>query len=178
MSSAKKKTDERFESSYWNNFADKSKTFITAKQITMYIFIIAMSVQVIAQFITPSSWLNYQILAFIMATNLGAVLLAIHAQKSADDIREMYSAAFNGDFYHTLFLLSNFKNTIAAQGERDGKNLEEEMDELGVDSYGVIKGYLQAFNEQIEVEGPEEDIREIETEYTEDELFQTEGVNL
>ena len=178
MSLAKKNTDERFDSSYWNNFANKSKTFITAKQITLYIFIIAISVQFIAQFITPSSWLNYQILAFIMATNLGAVLLAIHAQKSADDIKEMYGAAFNGDFYHTLFLLSNFKNKVAEQGEREGKNLEEEMDELGVDSYGVIKGYLQAFNKDMIVDTPEEEIRVVETEFTEDELFQSGNVNL
>lgn len=137
-----------------------------------------MSVQVLAQFLTPSSWLNYQILAFIMATNLGAVLLAIHAQKSADDIRKMYGAAFNGDFYHTLFLLSNFKNTIAAQGEKEGKKLEEEMAELGVDSYGVIKGYLRAFNEDMRVDAPEKDIREVDAEFTEDELFQSGKVNL
>ena len=127
MSSRKKNTDKN-DVGYWEDFSQKTDKFITAKQITMYVVVIALIVQTIWFFITPTSWLIWNALTFILATNLGAVLLAIHAQKSADDIREAYANAFNADFYHTLYLFSNFKNSIKEHAERDGKSLKDEMD--------------------------------------------------
>ena len=58
-------------------------------------------------------------LTFIIATNLGAVVLAILAQKSADDIRAMYKVAFNADFYHTLHILTSMKIAIEREAERE-----------------------------------------------------------
>ena len=88
----------KLEVEYWDNFVSKSNQFITAKQIAIVIFLIALSVQTIGFLITPSELLIWNALTFIVATNLGAVLLAVQAQNSADNIREMYKSAFDADF--------------------------------------------------------------------------------
>ena len=170
MSSQKKNVD-KINVEYWNDFASKTGRFITARQITLYIIIIAAIVQTIGFFITPSNWLIWNALTFIVATNLGAVLLAIHAQKSADDIRDMYNGAFNADFYHTLFLMSNMKNSILEKAERDGKSLEDELGELNEGVYGAFKGYLEAFNEYQKAEVPYVSKKEFQ-DLDDEELFE------
>ena len=152
MSLAKKSIDKKISRNYWVKFVDKSNSFITAKQIAFYVLIISGVIQTIGQFIEPSDWLIWNTLTFIVATNLGAVLLAIHAQKSADDIRDMYDQAFNADFYHTLYLMSKLKNSIADSAHEDGNTLEGELDALGGDVYGAFKGYLKTFNEHMNTE--------------------------
>lgn len=170
MSSAKKNTDNKFTLKYWDDFAKDTKDFISAKQIALYIFVIATIVQIIGYFITPSNWLIWNALTFIVATNLGAVLLAIYAQRSADIIRESYASAFNGDFYHTLFLISNLKRSIGDAAERDDSSMEEEVDNLGQDLYGVFKGYLHTFNSDMNTELESDKIKEVEYD-AEDDLF-------
>ena len=147
MSSQKKISDEKYTLKYWNNFSNNTKNFITAKQIINYIVLIAIIIQSIGYFLTPNDFLIWNVLTFIVATNLGAVLLAIQAQRAADQIRDMYSEAFDGDFYHTLYVVSSFKNSLIEAAEREGNRIEEEISELSEDLYGVFKGYLQAFNE-------------------------------
>ena len=147
MSSQRKVIDEKHSLEYWNNFASSTKDFITARQIINYIILIAIIIQSIGYFITPNNFLIWNVLTFIVATNLGAVLLAIQAQRAADQIRDMYSEAFDGDFYHTLYVVSSFKNSLIKAAEREGNHIDEEISELSEDLYGVFKGYLQAFNE-------------------------------
>ena len=147
MSSQKKIIDEKYTLDYWNNFSDNTKNVLTAKQIINYIVLIAIIIQSIGYFLTPNDFLIWNVLTFIVATNLGAVLLAIQAQRAADQIRDMYSEAFDGDFYHTLFVVSSFKNSLIEAAEREGNHIEEEISGLSEDLYGVFKGYLQAFNE-------------------------------
>jgi len=147
LSSQKKISDEKYTLKYWNNFSNNTKNFITAKQIINYIVLIAIIIQSIGYFLTPNDFLIWNVLTFIVATNLGAVLLAIQAQRAADQIRDMYSEAFDGDFYHTLYVVSSFKNSLIEAAEREGNRIEEEISELSEDLYGVFKGYLQAFNE-------------------------------
>ena len=110
-------------------------------------------------------------MTFIVATNLGAVLLAIHAQKAADNIREINQNAFNADFYHTLYLLSNMKKSIMERAEADGKSLEDELDDLNEGVYGAFKGYLEAFNEYKKAEVPYILKKDFE-DLNEDELFE------
>lgn len=176
MSSAKPKYEEKYDIEYWDVFASTSGRFITARQITMYILVIAIIVQTVGYFMNPTDWLIWNALTFIVATNLGAVLLAIHAQSSADDIREMYGAAFNGDFYHTLYLLTQFKNKLNIEAAKQGHSVEDELESLSVDVYGVIKGYLQVFNEQIGTDVPENpDSPADDVNYDEEDLFTQEG---
>ncbi len=147
MSSQKKVFDEKSTLEYWNNFASSTKEFITARQIVNYIVLIAIIIQSIGYFLTPNDFLIWNVLTFIVATNLGAVLLAIQAQRAADQIRDMYTEAFDGDFYHTLYVVSCFKNSLIEEAEKEGNIIDEEIRELSGDMYGVFKGYLKAFNE-------------------------------
>ena len=117
------KDNEKVGKEYWENFAENSSKFITAKQIIAYITIIGLLVQLIGMQLKPSDWLIWNAITFIIATNLGAVMLAVHAQKSADDIREMYKVAFNADFYHTLHILSTLKVSVEREAEREGISL-------------------------------------------------------
>lgn len=147
MSSQKKLIDEKYTLDYWNNFASSTKDFITARQIINYIVLIAIIIQSIGYFLTPNDFLIWNVLTFIVATNLGAVLLAIQAQRAADQIRDMYTEAFDGDFYHTLYVVSCFKNALIEAASREGNNIDDEIKEVSGDLYGVFKGYLKAFNE-------------------------------
>jgi len=137
LSSQKKLNDEKYTLDYWNNFASSTKEFITARQIINYIVLIAIIIQSIGFFLTPNDFLIWNVLTFIVATNLGAVLLAIQAQRAADQIRDMYTEAFDGDFYHTLYEAAS----------REGNNIDDEIKEVSGGLYGVFKGYLKAFNE-------------------------------
>ena len=139
--------NEKVSKEYWESFAENSSKFITAKQIIAYITIIGLLVQLIGMQIEPSEWLIWNALTFIIATNLGAVLLAVHAQKSADDIREMYKVAFNADFYHTLHILTTLKIAVEREADREGVSLQKEVDSLGMDGYSVMRGYMKSFAE-------------------------------
>lgn len=139
--------NNKLEVEYWDNFVSKSNQFITAKQIAIVIFLIALSVQTIGFLITPSELLIWNALTFIVATNLGAVLLAVQAQNSADNIREMYKSAFDADFYQSLFLISQLKRSITETAEEKGVSLQTEVDSLGVNLYELIEGYLEVFKQ-------------------------------
>lgn len=138
---------ERVSKEYWESFAENSSKFITAKQIVIYITMIGLLIQLIGMQLKPSDWLIWNALTFIIATNLGAVVLAILAQKSADDIRAMYKVAFNADFYHTLHILTSLKIAIEREAEREGISLQKEVDSLGMDAYSVLRGYMKSFSE-------------------------------
>jgi hypothetical protein len=160
---------------YWVNFSDNSAKFLTAKQITAYILVIALCVQIIGLLITPTDLLIWNALTFIIATNLGAVILAIHAQKSADEIRDMYRVAFNADFYHTLHILTTLKIAIEREADREGISLQQEVDNLGMDSYSVIRGYMKSFSEHYHLSQQQEETPEdveMPNYENESELFQ------
>jgi|TARA_B100001564_G_scaffold297713_1_gene263583 hypothetical protein len=137
---------------YWEHFTNKSQKFLTAKQITFTILVIGLLVQFIGLMMTPNEWLIWQVLTFITATNLGAVILAIYAQKSADEIRNLYQEGFNADLYHTLHIMGRVKNKFIAEVERQGNNLEDELDEITPNLYSFFKGYLEVFNKQYTTE--------------------------
>ncbi len=120
--------------------------------------------------ISPSEWLIWNALTFIVATNLGAVLLAIQAQNSADNIRDMYKSAFDADFYQSLFLFSQLKSSIAQNAQNKGVSIRDEIDSLGVNLYEFIEGYLEVFKEDKNTTINTKEKVEIEYE-NEDELF-------
>ena len=59
-------------------------------------------IQTFALLIHPTEWWTWQLLGFITATNLAAVIMAIFAQKSADNIGKAYRKIFTADFYYTV----------------------------------------------------------------------------
>lgn len=74
-------------------------------------------------------WWMLQFFGFVMATNLGAVILAMIAQDSATKIGEKQASAFTADFMsgiETLTkILGEFNKTAAAEGESLNNQIEE-----------------------------------------------------
>ena len=60
--------------------------FVTAPQMIALVLFIEVIVQTFALLVQPTAWWTWQLLGFIAATNLGAVILAVFAQRSADRI--------------------------------------------------------------------------------------------
>ena len=128
--------------------------FITAKQMIFICLTIALITQTLAQLVNPTPWLNYQMLAFIMATNVAAVLLAIFAQKSAEDLSEIYKRAFTPDFYRTLETMTTFRSILVEQAERDGKGLEEDLEDLAPKLYGLLRKWVDVKAAEAMIEPP------------------------
>ena len=121
--------------------------------------------------ITPSNLLIWNALGFIIATNLGAVLLAIKAQLSAEEISNKTSEAFTADFYHTFHMLTGLKRKMAEKAEQEGRTLKEEIDELGDDLYDVVRGYLATYSVHKSYEVESIDKKDIDYDSVE-ELFE------
>ena len=95
---------------------DKTE-FVSVKGMLIIVVLLSIVVQSVAQLFNPSFWINYQLLAFILATNVGAVILAMMAQSSADKISRMYRRAFTPEFYQGLGAITKVFNSLEAQAE-------------------------------------------------------------
>ena len=71
--------EDKFDVSYWDDLVNDGNQFVSARGMIYYILMIGIFVQTVALLITPSNWLIWNALGFIVATNLGAVFLAIKA---------------------------------------------------------------------------------------------------
>lgn len=112
----------------WESINENS--FVSVKWMLIIVLTLSFIVQTLAQFLTPSFWLNYQLLAFILATNVGAVILAMMAQHSADNLSKRYRQAFTPDFYRGIELFSSFFYRLEQESVSRGTNIEERMDDL------------------------------------------------
>ncbi len=163
--------DEKYSSEYWESMVDRGDNFVSAKSMVYYIVMIGIVVQSISFMIQPSNWLIWNALAFIVATNLGAVILAVKAQMSAEDISRKTSQAFNADFYHTIHLFTELKKRFEEESVKDGNTLKGELDSLGSDLYHVAKGYITSYSAHMNTEVDMAESKDIH--YTsEEELFE------
>lgn len=90
-----------------NDFESMTKLeFVSARQMIAICLSIEIVVQIFALMVQPTAWWTWQLLGFIAATNLGAVVLAIFAQRSADKIGAVYRRVFTSDFYETVTAMS------------------------------------------------------------------------
>jgi len=117
---------------------------ITAKQMVYVVIFIEIFVQSFALMINPTAWWTWQLLGFIVATNLGAVILAISATNSADKIAVVYQSIFTPDFYYTVKLLTDFRTMISNEAAKEGKHMDEELGEIAPKLYGLARKYLDA----------------------------------
>ena len=133
----------------------------------MLIIVVLLSivVQSIAQLFNPSFWINYQLLAFILATNVGAVILAMMAQSSADKISRMYRRAFTPEFYQGLGAITKVFNSLEAQAEANGQDLSNELESLGPRLYGFL------FSDRPDLEPPVVEVEPSPEWSDESELF-------
>ena len=117
---------------------------ITAKTMVFLAVTVEIIIQTFALLIHPTEWWTWQLLGFITATNLAAVIMAIFAQKSADNIGKAYRKIFTADFYYTVQVLSDFRKMIEAEAKKDGKTIHEEWGDIAPKIYGLGRKYLEA----------------------------------
>ena len=72
----------------WERFS--APTIISARTLILIVLGIEIVLQSVALAISPTEWWIWQLLGFITATNLGAVVLAVLAQRSANNIGKAY----------------------------------------------------------------------------------------
>jgi hypothetical protein len=144
--------DDKFDLSYWNDMVDDGERFTSAKTMIWYLLVIGVIVQLISFLFEPTTTLIWYALGFVIATNVGAVVLAVKAQFSAEGIGKKTSLAFNADFYHTIHLMTEMKKKFVEEAERDGNSLKQEIDNMGEDIYSVMKGYLRTYNQHMNSE--------------------------
>lgn len=143
---------------------DKTE-FVSFKGMLIIVVGLSIAVQSIAQLFEPSFWINYQILAFILATNVGAVILAMMAQSSADKISRMYRRAFTPEFYQGLGAITKVFNALDKQAEANGQDLSKELESLGPRLYGFL------FSDRPDLEPPELEVEPSPSWDDESELF-------
>jgi hypothetical protein len=92
--------------------------------------------------IQPTEWWTWQLLSFITATNLGAVVLAVLAQRSANDIGNAYKTVFTPSFYKTVNLFSKFQEYFEAEAIKEGRNLDDEIKDIAPKMWSLIRANL------------------------------------
>jgi hypothetical protein len=140
--------------------------FVSLKGMIFIVIALSVTVQTVAQLFVPTFWINYQLLAFILATNVGAVVLAMMAQRSADKISRLYRRAFTPEFYQGLGAITKVFNSLDKQAESNGQDLTKELESLGPRLYGFL------FSDRPDLEPPELEVELPKPWEDESELFQ------
>ena len=115
--------------------------FVSAKQMVIICLSIEIVVQIFALAVQPTAWWTWQLLGFIAATNLGAVVLAIFAQRSADKIGAVYRRVFTSDFYETVAAMSDIRRTMVEQAENDDTDFD--TDDIAPEIYQTVRDYFK-----------------------------------
>ena len=140
----------------WEKLATPS--FITARQmilvcIVLEIIVGVMFVAIAKQFgvaVGDFLWWVLQFFGLVVATNLAAVILAVLAQKTANDIGDMYRRVFTADFYLTLNSMTTFRTFLMDEAEKDGRTFDDEMQDIAVKVYRVARAQLDVKAAEIE----------------------------
>ena len=124
----------------WERLADPQ--MISARYMIMLALFIEVVVQTFALVVQPTAWWTWQLLGFITATNLAAVILAIMAQKTANDIGASTKLAFTPSFYKPMTSLSKFQEYFEEEASKEGRDMGEEMEDIAPKLYGLARKYL------------------------------------
>jgi len=124
----------------WERFSDP--TIISARTLVLIVLGIEIVLQSVALAISPTEWWIWQLLGFITATNLGAVVLAVLAQRSANNIGKAYKKVFTPSFYKTVNMFSKFQEYFEMEAEKEGRDLDEEIKEVAPKLWSVIRAHL------------------------------------
>ena len=149
--------------------------FVTAPQMIALVLFIEIIVQTFALVVQPTAWWTWQLLGFIAATNLGAVVLAVFAQRSADRIGEVYKRVLL-DFYETVSAMSEVRRSLIEQAEADDSDFD--TDAIAPEFYQAVRQYFETKQLHEETPTPEVDVPYISPEevsfMSDEELFQSE----
>ncbi|MDA8580411.1 hypothetical protein N9L01_00420 [bacterium] len=160
-------------------------TLITAKQMIYLILGLEVIIQIIFISLAYLSnmdtfsidWWILQFNGLVVATNIGAVVLAILAQKTANEIGATQARVLTPDFYRTVAALTDVKVSFDNAAAAEGRDPKDDLIELGP----VLYDYLRAFSLQRSIEpiqapdpsdlGVPQAPPEPEGGWTEDDLF-------
>ena len=115
---------------------------ISAKFMVFLVLGIMCVVQTFSILVAPTEWWTWQLLGFITATNLGAVILAIMAQNTANDIGRQTKNAFTPEFYKTITVLSSFHRLFEEEAEKEGKDLNAEVEDLAPKVWSLVRAKI------------------------------------
>ena len=124
----------------WERFSDP--TIVSAKHMIIICLVIEIILQSFVIMIHPTEWWIWQLLGFITATNLGAVILAIMSARSANDIGKAYKSVFTPSFYKTMRLISQLQEYFEEEATKEGRDLDAEVRELSPKIWALIKARL------------------------------------
>jgi len=116
--------------------------FVTAPKMILICLLIELVVQTFALVVEPTAWWTWQLLGFIVATNLGAVVLAVFAQRSADQLSNVYRRVFTPQFYQTMSSISQLQARFQAEAEAAGDD-PADIDDMVSELYAAARSYLE-----------------------------------
>ena len=88
-------------------------------------------------------WWMMQFFGFVMATNLGAVILAMIAQDSATKIGAIQSTAFTAEFMEGVETLTKIMTTFNETASEENESLDSQIDEIAPAFYRLALQYLR-----------------------------------
>lgn len=123
-------------------------TLITARQMISLILGLEVIIQIIFLALAYISnmeafsieWWILQFNGLVVATNIGAVVLAILAQKTANDIGATQARVLTPDFYRTVSALTDVKMSFDQAAAEEGRDSQEDLHQVGP----VLYHYLRA----------------------------------
>ena len=92
-------------------------------------------------------WWMMQFFGFVMATNLGAVILAMIAQDSATKIGAIQSTAFTAEFMEGVETLTKIMTTFNETASEENESLDSQIDEFAPAFYRLALQYLRTHAE-------------------------------
>ena len=119
-----------------------SNDILSTRFMIGVLVMVEIIIQTFSLMVKPTDWWTWQLLGFITATNLGALILGIVAQRSAEQLSKTYKQVFTPDFYFTVKTLTDFRKIMQAEAEKEGRNMTEEWAELAPKIYGVARKWL------------------------------------
>ena len=122
--------------SKWEKLSEMK--FITVRHMIFIMLILETLIQIPFIWLAPtlgletfsSPWWLLQFAGIVMATNIGAVVLAIIAQDAANKIGRSQSEAFTVDFMEGIETLTQIMATLEETASQRGENLSDQITEL------------------------------------------------
>ena len=145
--------------------------FITTRMMSGVLILVEVIIQSFSLIVKPTEWMTWQLLGFITATNLGAVLLAIQAQRQADRLSKIYTTIFTPEFYRTMNTISSLDGLVREEASKDGKTMDEELHDLAPKIYGLARKYIDVRAAEAGVTPPEVEVLPAPDNLTEADLF-------
>ncbi len=162
--------------SKWEKLSEMQ--FITVRHMIFIMLILETLIQIPFIWLAPtlgletfsSPWWLLQFAGVVMATNIGAVVLAIIAQDAANKIGSSQSEAFTVDFMEGIETLTQIMATLEETASQRGENLSDQINELIPLYYDLGLSYVRTHNTPA-VQPPKIEVSPAAEYDSEDELF-------